>query len=129
MENRMNLLRSKVYEIINRNEGKLFSCTFIKKDGSSRDMLCRTAVKKYLTGGELRYDPIEKGLLPVWEVVAGASESEKERSYRMISIDTMQTLRIEGQEFKIVDTIPNDPFSRSTFEQKAEIEQSIGKAA
>ena len=126
----MNLLsRSQVYSVINKNEGKIFSCEFFKKDGSKRTMKCRTGVKKYLKGGELPYDPIERGLLPVYEVKGAASEEEKESSYRMINIQTMISLSIGGQEYRIMDSIPGGLSDNGALNQEMEEEQSIGKVA
>ena len=60
----------KVYQLLQEAGagGKIFSVTFTKKDGSSRAMNCRTGVKKHLTGGMLKYDPISRGLLPVYDL-------------------------------------------------------------
>lgn len=46
-------------------ERTFFSVTFIKKDNSIRVLNGLTGVKKHLKGGELPYDPIAKGLIPV----------------------------------------------------------------
>lgn len=43
----INVLRG----LINATDGKFFSVSFIKKDGSLRDMVGRIDVKKYLVGG------------------------------------------------------------------------------
>lgn len=97
------LSRNEVLAVVNKHSGKIFSCEFVKKDGTVRQMKCRTGVKKYLAGGTLAYDPIERGLLPVYEVKSGVSEEEREDSYRMINIQTLLTLNIGGQEFTITD--------------------------
>lgn len=85
----------KVYPIITRDEavrfiktetrGKIFTVTFIeRKDGSNRIMTCRLGVKKYLKGGTLPYDPVEKNLIPVFDI--------KIKQYRMINIDGLTSL-------------------------------------
>ena len=40
-----------IRDIIDAANGKFFSVRFLKKDGTVRDMVCRTVVKKYLKGG------------------------------------------------------------------------------
>ena len=71
-------------------ENTIFSCTFIKKDGSARKMLCRLNVKKGVNGVGMAYDPIEKGLIPVWDLQANA--------FRMINLKTVTELRIKKEE-------------------------------
>lgn len=97
------LLRSQVLDLINKHAGQIFSCEFIKKDGTLRKMVCRTGVKKYLQGGSLAYDPIERGLVPVYEVSPKDSSIPKDDLYRMISLNTMQKLSINGREYQIQD--------------------------
>ena len=73
--------------------GTIFSCRFIKRStGEVRDMTCRLGVKKYLQGGELPFDPVEKGLLPVYDL--------QKEDYRMISLSTLQELRIKGKVYR-----------------------------
>ena len=98
----MNFLsREEVLSVVNEHSGKIFSCVFVKKDGTVRQMKCRTGVKKYLAGGQLAYDAIERGLLPVYEVKSGVTDAEREDSYRMINILTLISLNIGGQEYTI----------------------------
>ena len=37
-------------KLIESTNGKMFSVTFTKKDGTLRDMVCRMGVKKYVNG-------------------------------------------------------------------------------
>lgn len=68
------------------NQGKFFSCEFIKNDGSIRTMVCRTHVKKYVTGGHLKFNPKSKGLLPVWDC--------QKREYRFVNLNTLNWVRL-----------------------------------
>lgn len=70
----------------------IFGVTFVKKDGTIRDMTCRLGVKKYLKGGELGFDIVEKGLLPVYDL-----QSE---GYRMINLNTVTEIRANGQVYR-----------------------------
>lgn len=73
--------------------GKIFSVTFIKKDGTIREMNCRKGVRKYLSGGELHYKPSEYGLLPVFDMQKG--------EYRMINFQTIREIRFRGEKITI----------------------------
>lgn len=42
--------------IIEGFKGRIFTVTFVKKDGSIRKMNCRTGVTKYLKGGKCTLD-------------------------------------------------------------------------
>lgn len=49
--------------------GKIARVTFIKRsDGQERKMLCRTGVRKGITGKGSSYDPESKGLLTVFDM-------------------------------------------------------------
>lgn len=78
-----------IREMIKELNGRIFHVNFIKKDGSERKMLCRTGVTKHLKGGELSYDPIEKGLLSVFDMEKG--------EYRMVNLNTIITIKADGK--------------------------------
>lgn len=71
-------------------ENTIFHVEFIKKDGTLRKMNCRLNVKKGVNGKGMAYDPIEKGLLPVWDL--------EKNSFRMINMKTVQKLVIKKEE-------------------------------
>lgn len=73
-------------------ENQIFGVTFTKKNGDIRDMTCRLNVTKHLKGGELNFDPVEKGLLPVYDLV--------KKGYRMISLATVTELRAGGEVYR-----------------------------
>jgi hypothetical protein len=78
----MNLIN----EIKDLAQGTIFTCINVKKNGEQRKYICRMGVRKYLSGGELPYNPAEKNLLPVFDM--------KKRAYRMIDLTTVKYLRI-----------------------------------
>jgi hypothetical protein len=80
-------------QLIKNTNGKFFTATFIKKDGTTRVMNARLGVKAYLKGGELPYDPESKGLIPVYDVKTG--------DYRMININTLTNLKIGSNTYNI----------------------------
>ena len=61
--------------------GKIFSVTFVKKDGSLRKMTARLGVKKDLKGVGLSFDPASKQLVVVFDM--------HKRAYRMINLQTI----------------------------------------
>jgi len=71
-------------------QNTIFSVTFIKKDGSERTMVARLHVKKGVNGKGMAYNPVEKGLLPVWDM--------QKNGFRMINLKTVTELKIKGEE-------------------------------
>ena len=80
-------------QLIKDTKGKFFTVTFIKKDGTTRLMNARLGVKAYLRGGELPYNPEDKGLIPVYDV--------KTKDYRMINVNTITNLKIGTTEYQV----------------------------
>jgi hypothetical protein len=75
---------------IQKAENTIFSVVFTKKDGSIRKMVARLNVKKGVNGKGMAYNPIEKGLLPVFDM--------EKRGFRMINLNTVTELKIKGEE-------------------------------
>ena len=82
-----NVAKKMIYNL----QGKVFGATFVKKDGSIRNINCRTGVAKYLKGGEKRYD--YDNLLCVYDM--------QSRGYRTINIDTLMQLRTGGNTYHV----------------------------
>ena len=85
--------REGLIDILRSTDGKIFGVTFIKKDGTIRDLNGRFQVKKGVKGVGLKFNPVEKGLMTVFDV--------KKDAFRMININTVQSVRFQGQEYKI----------------------------
>lgn len=76
--------------------GQIFKATFIKRTtGERRTILARLGVKKGVTGEGLAFDPWKKGLLPVYEMPEGR--------YRMISVDGLESVTVDGVEARIAE--------------------------
>ena len=75
---------------IQKANNTIFSVEFYKKDGSVRTMTARLHVKKGVKGTGMAYNPIEKGLLPVWDM--------QKNGFRMIKLKTVTKLQIKGEE-------------------------------
>jgi hypothetical protein len=72
-------------------DGRIFSAVFTKKDGTKRTILARRGVKKFVNGIGMRYNPIEKGLLTVFDI--------HKKQYRMINLLTIQEFRVNGNTY------------------------------
>lgn len=73
------------------NSGKIFTAVFKKKDGSIRTMNCRMNVAKYVNGKGLAFNPMDKGLLPVFDLQKDA--------YRFINLNTLMSIKANGKEY------------------------------
>ena len=79
---------NKYLDIINKSEGKIFSAVFLKKDGTVRRINCRLNVKKGVNGKGMAYNPIKKGLLPVYDM--------DRKGFRMINMNTLISFKVNG---------------------------------
>tara|TARA_R110000868_G_scaffold144788_2_gene364207 strand:+ start:39 stop:314 length:276 start_codon:yes stop_codon:yes gene_type:complete len=69
--------------------GKLFSVTFVKKDGKTRNMVARLGVTSYLTGSRSRYDAATRNNVIVF--------SMRDHAYRTICIDRLLKVKAFGE--------------------------------
>ena len=78
--------------ILRDTKGTFFSVVFNKRsDGTTRKMLCRTGVKKYTNGEGMKYNPKEKGLIPVYSV--------QDKGYRNIPVNNIIKFTTGGNTF------------------------------
>ena len=87
--------RNKAKELIKESKGKIFSSTFIKKDGTHRLLTGRLKVTKGLkeNAKQRPYDPSKYNLVCVYDM--------KAEGYRMINFNTLLTLSINKQKYLI----------------------------
>jgi hypothetical protein len=78
--------------ILNSN-GRVFTVEHTKKDGTTRTTNCRLHVKKGVNGVGLKYNPIEKGLLPVYDMQI--------KAHRMVNLKTITKLNIYGVHYDV----------------------------
>lgn len=88
--------------LLGTNPG-FFGVTFIKKDGTKRNMTAMMGVRKHLAGGNRAYDFDEKGLLPVWDRWGIGKHGPNDRGYRSVNVSTLQEIRANGKVWKIQD--------------------------
>ena len=82
---------SKVIEIV--NDGRVFSATFVKKDGTLRVMNCRRGVSKHVTGTGLKFNPQDKQLLGVFDM--------HKDQHRFINLQTLTQIRAGGEVYEV----------------------------
>ena len=79
--------------LIRNSNGRVFTVEHIKKDGTTRITNCRLHVKKGVNGVGLKYNPMEKGLLPVYDMQIQA--------HRMVNLNTITKLNIYGVRYHV----------------------------
>ena len=80
--------------VVQATRGRFFGVTFVKADGTLRNMTCRTGVSKHTSGRGLKYNPTERGNVIVWDTSA--------KGYRTIKLDRLVSLRFGGKEVTFV---------------------------
>tara|TARA_R110000851_G_scaffold149487_1_gene290029 strand:- start:531 stop:812 length:282 start_codon:yes stop_codon:yes gene_type:complete len=87
--------RNKAKELIHITNGKIFSSTFVKKDGTHRLLTGRLKVTKGLkeNAKPRPYDPSKYNLVCVYDM--------KAEGYRMLNINTLTNLSINANKYII----------------------------
>ena len=76
-----------------RNDNRMFSLEFIKKDGTKRVMLARFNVTKGLTGKGQRYNPADYDLINVYDM--------NKNAYRSVPLNTLLWIRTKGKRYYV----------------------------
>jgi len=76
-----------------RNDNRMFSLEFIKKDGTKRIMLARFNVSKGLTGKGQRYNPADHDLINVYDM--------NKNAYRSVPLNRLLWLRTKGKRYYV----------------------------
>ena len=89
------ITREEAKKLIHVTNGKIFSSTFVKKDGTHRLLNGRLKVTKGLkeNAKPRPYDPSKYNLVCVYDM--------KAEGYRMINFNTLLTLSINKQKYLI----------------------------
>ena len=87
----------KAKELIKETNGQIFSSTFIKKNGQHRLLTGRLKVTKGLKedAKPRPYEPSKYNLICVYDM--------NKKGYRMININTLLTLTINKNNYKIIE--------------------------
>lgn len=78
--------------VINSN-GKLFGVSFIKKDGTPRDMVCRLGVKSYIKGTGKPSFALNKD--NPYQLVFDFQK----KAYRVINMDTLFKIKFQNKTY------------------------------
>jgi hypothetical protein len=81
-------------KLINQTNNQFFSVSFVKTGGTLRHMTCRLGVKKGIKGTGQAFEPKEYELLTVYDL--------QSKGYRMIRLETLQSVTVDGQTFAVV---------------------------
>lgn len=81
-------------KLIKSTNGAFFSVSFLKADGTLRDMTCRLGVSKGVKGVGMAYDPKEHDLLTVFDV--------QKNDYRMIRLETLKRVTVDGRSYTVI---------------------------
>ena len=89
------ITKRKAKELISQSNGRIFSSVFIKKNGEHRLINARIKVTKHLKkdAKPQPYEPSKYNLLCVFDMI--------NKGYRMINVDTLQTLIINKNIYHI----------------------------
>ena len=74
-------------------DGRIFRATFVKKDGTVREMVGRTGVQKGVNGNGMSFDPIARGLMPIFDM--------QKKAWRMVNAKTMTNLKCGGLDINL----------------------------
>jgi len=73
----------------------LFSVEFWKKDGTYRKLKGRFGVAKDLKGKGLGYEPLDHGLLNIWDI--------DKKAYRMVTVANIERMKVRGITYNFGD--------------------------
>jgi hypothetical protein len=81
-----------------KKSGKIFTVKFFKRTtGEFRVMNCRGGVYKDLSGGDLRFNPSDHRLIPVFDM--------QKCAYRMVNCETIQEITIHGKTHRVSSSL------------------------
>ena len=78
-------------DIINNTNGKFFSITFVKKDGTIRKATARTGVRKGVKGVGMNYNATDKGIRILWVCDA--------ENFRAIKLNSILGIKFKGKNY------------------------------
>lgn len=88
------IARTKLNDFLNQTKGKIFTATFMKKDGTWRDLNCRKGVHQFLKGGVNHAIKPSNGLVVVYDM--------QKYAYRSLNLDTVVQVKYQKEQYKIV---------------------------
>jgi len=89
----MTINKEEAYKLLQSQNNSIFSVSFIKKDGTQRNMVARLGVKKHLKGGSMSYDPSKKGHVIAFDM--------SKAQYRTINSHTLTRVKANGNTYTV----------------------------
>lgn len=86
-----------VNEVIKLVGGRIFSVTYIKKDGTVRKLNGRRGVKKGVKGVGMSYNPTEKDLLVAFDM--------RIREFRMVNVRTILEIKANKEHYLVKEGV------------------------
>ncbi len=92
-----------------QEDGLFFNVAFTKRTtGEERRLTGRFGVTKDLKGGEMAYNPRDKGLFVMWITEETRRNDGKDNGYRAIPADAISELTAHGRTFTVVDGVARE---------------------
>lgn len=92
-----------------REDGQIFQVTFTKRTtGDERRLVGRFGVTKDLKGGEMAYNPRDKGLFVMWITEESRRNDGKDNGYRAIPADAITKMAAKGRRFVVSDGVAQE---------------------
>ena len=85
--------KSQALKLIQGTKGKVFSAVFLKKNGDERTINARLGVNKGVNGAGLKYDPLSKGYLPIYDMA--------NKGYRMLNLTTLKAIQVNKKVYVV----------------------------
>ena len=86
--------RLEAYLKILETKGRIFSVGIVKKDGTFRNLVCRLGVTKGVKGTGLRFAPLAKRLMTVYDI--------QKHAFRTVNLQTMFKVTVAGKSYTII---------------------------
>jgi hypothetical protein len=101
----MQITRQQAKSMIdNLENGTIYSVTFTKKDGSIRLMNSIKGTKRGVKGTGLKFNPEEKGLIPVYDIqLAKKDPANPDKAWRSINVTTLKEVCVNKERFEVID--------------------------
>lgn len=80
------------------SNGKMASVTFVKSDGSIRNLVGRVGVKTRLKGGGKSFKDSEHNVVTICEFGAGCGDNAGK--YKSFRVDRLISVKANGQEYE-----------------------------
>ena len=85
--------RKRFIELVRGSRGRFMGITFVKKNGTEREMNCRLHVSKGVKNKGMSWSPSERGYMTVYDT--------QKRGHRLVNINTVKSLKVNGDTYTV----------------------------